>query len=82
MSREYFNECVVVANNNLTTKGNLSTFLVSFLKLAKSLGKEKIAIKEITSLPPASSFDNPDKRVDMVVNACLENKQIENVRVR
>jgi hypothetical protein len=70
MNKEYFENCNKLANNNLNNKGNLSEFLKSYLVLAQSLGLEQIASAAIVELPPSTSFNNPDPRVDVVVSLC------------
>ena len=78
MSRQNFENCNRLANNNLNNKGNLSEFLKSYLVLAEAMGKENIAYEAVTELPPSQSFDVPDPRIDVVVSLCEES--LENIK--
>ena len=71
--RQSFENCNRLANNNLNNKGNLSEFLKGYLILAQQMGKENIAYEGILELPPSSAFNNPDPRVDIIIDACEQN---------
>ncbi|MBE6149956.1 MAG: hypothetical protein E7170_04470 [Firmicutes bacterium] len=74
MSKQIFEDCNDLANNGLNNKGkgNLSKFLLGYLKLSQSMGKEDIAYEAIAELPPSAALVNPDPRVDIVVSMCEE----------
>lgn len=64
--RELFEKFNEQANYNLGVRGNLSEVVVAYTALAKGMGKEDVAIDMISSLPPASSLNNPDMRLDEI----------------
>ena len=66
MSRELFEKFNDQANYNLGVRGNLSNVVLAYKDLAKSMGKEDVALEQIASLPPASALENPDYRLDEI----------------
>ena len=81
MSKELFEEFNKQANYNLGVRGNLSKVVVSYANLAKSMGKDEIAVEMISNLPKAESLNNPDYRLDEIV-AMYETPVVEQVRTR
>lgn len=63
MSRELFEKFNEQANYNLGQRGNLSSVVLAYTDLAKSMGKEEIAVEQIAALPPAEALNNPDLRL-------------------
>lgn len=82
MNRELFKQFNDQANYNLGVKGNLSQVLVAGLNLAKGMGKEKIAVEKISSLPPAEALNNKDPRLDSLVSMYTQDMVVEESRVR
>jgi len=66
MTKELFEKFNEQANYNLGVRGNISKVVVAYNDLAKGMGKEDVAINMISSLPPASSLNNPDYRLDEI----------------
>jgi len=66
MSKELFEKFNEQANYNLGQRGNLSSVVVAYTKLAKEMGKEDIAMEQIAALPPAESLNNPDMRLEEI----------------
>lgn len=70
MSKELFEKFNEQANYNLGVRGNLSKVMVSGLELAKSMGKENIALKQLFELPPSNTLVHPDQRLDGIKAIC------------
>lgn len=65
--RELFEQFNEKANSNYYAKGgNISEVVVAYTTLAKGMGKEDIAVNMISTLPTASSLNNPDMRLDEI----------------
>ena len=83
MSKGLFEEFNKQANYNLGVKGNLSNVVIAYTNLAKSMGKEDVAIEMIASLPPAEALNNKDFRIDEICNVYYgEDYSQEQVRTR
>lgn len=83
MTKELFENFNEQANYNFGIKGNLSKVVVSYMALAKSMGKEDVAIQMISELPPAEKLNNPDMRLDEIKSMYqgpIKSQSIDRVR--
>ena len=66
--RELFENYNEKVNSNYHAKGgHISEVVVAYTALAKGMGKEDIAVDMVSKLPPSSSLNNPDYRLDGVI---------------
>ena len=68
--RKSFENCNKIANNNLNNKGNLSEFLVSYIDFADKMGMGIEGRELVSEIPFANVLNNPDYRVDVIINKC------------
>ena len=77
MTKELFEKFNEQANYNLGARGNMSMMLVSALEWAKSMGKEEVASRLISNLPPSDALVHPDPRVDGLQTILTVNQEQE-----